>query len=68
MKSAPPGWQPHQIMTRVDGWLLDPADEDRIPTAVAELIAQAMPQPGDDTVAAIRRRMYARHKKVLGHD
>jgi hypothetical protein len=23
---------------------------------------------GDDTVAAIRARMYARHRKVLGHD
>ena len=55
-------------MTRVDGWLLDPADEDRIPSAVAELIARAMPQPGNDAVAAIRRRMYARHKKVLDHD
>jgi hypothetical protein len=68
MKSAPPGWQPHQIMTRVDGWLLDPADEDRIPAAVAQMIARAMPQPGNDIVAVIRARMYARHKEVLGHD
>jgi hypothetical protein len=68
MKAAPPGWQPHQIMTRVDGWLVDPADEDRIPSAVAQMIARAMPQPGNDAVAVIRARMYARHRKVLGDD
>jgi len=55
-------------MTRVDGWLLDPADEDRIPSAVAELIARAMPQPGNDAVAVIRARMLARHRKVLRDD
>jgi hypothetical protein len=68
MKAAPPGWQPHQVVHRRDGWIVDPTDEDRIPPSVAEMIAQAMPQPADDTVAAIRRRMYTRHKKVLGHD
>ena len=68
MKAAPPGWQPHQIMTRVDGWLVDPADEDRIPAAVAQMIARAMPQPGDQSVAAIRARMLARHKKVFPND
>jgi hypothetical protein len=68
MKSAPPGWDPHQIMTRVDGWLVHPADEDRIPAAVAQMIARAMPQPSDDTVTVIRARMYARHKKVFPND
>jgi hypothetical protein len=68
VKATPPGWQPHQIMTRVDGWLVDPADEDRIPAAVAQMIARAMPQPGDDTVAAIRARMLARHKKEFPND
>jgi hypothetical protein len=67
MNSAPPGWQPHQIVTRIDGWIVDPKNEDRIPAAVAEMIARAMPQLGDDTVAAIRARMYGRHKKLLGH-
>jgi hypothetical protein len=64
-KVAPPGWEPHRITHRVDGWVIDPKHEDRIPTAVAAMIARAMPQPGDDTVAAIRARMVARHKKVL---
>jgi hypothetical protein len=56
---------PDVITTRLDGWIGSPG---HIPLAVAELIARAIPQPADDTVAAIRRRMYARHKKVLGHD
>jgi hypothetical protein len=68
MKAGPPGWEPHKTVSRIDGWVINPDDEDRIPSVVAEMIAHAMPQLGDDTVAAIRRRMYARHKKVLGHD
>jgi hypothetical protein len=54
-------------MSRIDGWVIDPADEDRIPTVVAEMIARAMPQLCDES-AAIRARMCARHKKVLGHE
>ena len=57
MKSAPPGWEPHQITHRIDGWIVDPENEDRIPVVVAELIARAMPQPDDGIVAAIRARM-----------
>ena len=56
---------PDVITTRLDGWIGGPG---YIPPAVAELIARAMPVLSDDTVAAIRRRMYARHIKVLGHD
>jgi hypothetical protein len=63
VKAGPPGWQSHQVTHRIDGWIVDPADEDRIPSVVAEMIAQKMPLLGDETVAAIRRRMYARHKK-----
>ena len=67
MKAAPPGWRPHQVVTRHDGWIIDPENETRIPAAVAEMIARAMPKPRDNTVAAIRARMYARHMKVLGN-
>jgi hypothetical protein len=56
------------MMSRFDGWVVDPKNENRIPSAIAEMIARAMPQLGDDTVADIRARMYARHRKVLGHD
>jgi hypothetical protein len=66
MKAAPPGWQPHQIVTRIDGWVVDPENKNRIPTAVAEMIARAMPQHGGSAVAAIRARMLARQKKVFG--
>lgn len=68
MKAAPPGWEPHTIMSRIDGWVVDPDNEDRIPAPVAELIARAMPQPANDIVAEIRARMLARHRRVLGHD
>ena len=65
MKAAPPGWQPHQVVTRIDGWVIDPENETRIPAAVAEMIARAMPQLGDDTIAAIRSRMLTRQKKAF---
>jgi hypothetical protein len=72
MSKGPPGWEPHQIAHRVDGWVIDPHDEDRIPAVVAEMMARAMLQPGDDAVADIRARMKARqriyeHWKVLRH-
>jgi hypothetical protein len=40
----------------------------RIPAAVAEMIARAAPQPGDNTIANIRKRMQARHRSVLPND
>jgi hypothetical protein len=67
VKAGPPGWEPHKIVSRIDGWVVDPNNEDRIPAPIAELIARAMPLL-DDSVAAIRARMQARHRKVLGHD
>jgi hypothetical protein len=67
MSSAPPGWWPHQIVTRIDGWVVDSKNEDRIPAAVAEMIARAMPQPRDSAVAVVRARMLARHMKALGY-
>jgi hypothetical protein len=68
VKAGPPGWEPHKIVSRIDGWIIDPDDEDRIPSVVAEMIARAMPLLGENAVADIRARMYARHRKVLGHD
>ncbi|GIQ77096.1 hypothetical protein [Bradyrhizobium sp. RD5-C2] len=67
MNSAPPGWRPDQIATRIDGWVVDPDDETHIPAAVAQMIARAMPHPSNGAIADIRTRMLARHKKVLGH-
>jgi hypothetical protein len=67
VKAGPPGWESHKIVSRIDGWVIDPDDEDRIPAPIAELIARAMPQL-DGSVADICARMYARHRKVLGHE
>ncbi|MCA6097633.1 hypothetical protein [Bradyrhizobium australafricanum] len=67
MKPAPPGWKPHEIVTRIDGWVVDPENDSRIPPAVAAMIARAMPPIGNSAVAVIRARMLARHKKVLGY-
>jgi len=58
MSKGPPGWKPHVITTRIDGWVVDPHDEDRIPPAIAELMARAMPQPTE--VEIIRARMIQR--------
>jgi hypothetical protein len=67
MKAGPPGWEPHQITRRVDGWCIDPENEDRIPAEIAAMIRRAMPQLGGRDVAAIvRSRMLARqlaHKR-----
>jgi hypothetical protein len=58
---APPGWQHHQIVSRIDGWI---GGEDRIPASVAEMIARAMPPLADGSVAEIKARMYARQRMV----
>ena len=55
-------------MSRIDGWVVDPDNEDHIPAPIAELIGRAMPLPSGKTVGDIRARMYARHRNVLGHD
>lgn len=67
MKSAPPDWQPHQIITRIDGWVVDPQNKSRIPTRVAEMIARAMPQLSDTRLGTIRARMVVRQLKVIGY-
>ena len=58
-KCAPPGFEPHKVISRIDGWICDPENPDRIPRAAAEMIARAMPG-SHDTVADIRARMVAR--------
>ena len=63
MKKSPPGWSPHKVISRNDGWVIDPENEDRIPRAAAEMILAAMPSFGD-TVPAIKARMVARHRAL----
>jgi hypothetical protein len=56
---------PDTITTRIDGWVGSPG---HIPARVAELMARAMPMPGDESVAEIRARMLARHREVIGYE
>ena len=66
-RAAPPGWQPHKIITRIDGWLVGQG-QNPVPASVSEMIAHDKPQRLNKlAVAAIRARMLARHKKVLGN-
>ncbi|SHH12968.1 hypothetical protein SAMN05444169_5911 [Bradyrhizobium erythrophlei] len=62
MKAAPPGWEPHTIMSRIDGWVVDPENEDRIPPVIAEMIARAMPEPNE--IEVIRAPMIAGQRVV----
>lgn len=66
MKAGPPGWEPHKILTRIDGWVVVPKTPDRIPTAVADMIARAMPQPRGCgySVEDVRARMRARQRML----
>ena len=40
-KKAPPGFEPHRIVHRLDGWIDDPVNQGRAPRAVAEMIFDA---------------------------
>ncbi|VIO79130.1 hypothetical protein [Bradyrhizobium ivorense] len=68
MKSAPSGWKPHEIVTRIDGWVVDPQNDGRIPAAVAAMIARAKLPVASRAVAIIRARMLTRYEKELGYD
>jgi hypothetical protein len=60
-KKAPPGWEPQEIVHRLDGWIDDPANKGRAPRAVAEMIFDAMPPLGSrSAIDRIRARMQAR--------
>lgn len=55
---------PDTITTRIDGWI---GSSGRMPASVAELISRHA-GACNPAIAAIRARMLARHKEVLGHD
>lgn len=59
-KFAPPGFESHQIVHRLDGWIEQPSDQGRVPRAVAELIFDAMPTIGRSAIDRVRARMLAR--------
>ena len=57
-KIAPPGWQPHQIVHRVDGYVIDPENPGHVPSRVAALIRAA--RTGGDRISDVHARMVAR--------
>jgi hypothetical protein len=60
-KKGPPGFEPHKIVHRLDGWIDDPANNGRAPRAVEEKILDAMPPLGGRSATdRIRARMLAR--------
>jgi hypothetical protein len=68
MNAAPPGWEAHKTTWRVDGWIIDPEREDRIPATIAEMIARAMPTfRSNRGVADVRARMRIRHRMLYRH-
>ena len=57
-KSQPPGWAPHQIVHRVDGYVIDPENPSHVPTRIAAMIRAA--RTGGDSISDVRARMIAR--------
>jgi hypothetical protein len=62
MKSTPPGWSPHQIVHRIDGYFIDPENPGHVPSRVASLIRAA--RSGGDSVSDIKARMVARQRAL----
>ena len=60
-KIAPPGWSPHQIEHRIDGYIVDPEDPGHIPSGVATLIRAART---GDSISDVRARMVARQRAL----
>ncbi len=61
MSKGPPGWEPHRIDHRLDGWIAGPTNNGRAPRAVAEMILDAMPPIGRrSAIDRIRARMLVR--------
>jgi len=59
-RHAPPGFEPHKVISRVDGYICDPENPDRVPTRIAAMIRAA--RFGGDSVRDIRDRMVARQR------
>ena len=57
-KIAPPGWEPSQIVHRVDGYFVDPENPSHVPTRIAAMIRAA--RTGGDSISDVRARMIAR--------
>ena len=67
-KSAPPGWSPSEITSRLDGWTVVDPDRADMPPNVAHAIFGAMPKIGSGHSAADIRARMLRRMQALGID
>ena len=58
-KIGPPGWEPHRVVSRLDGFV---SVDGRVPAFIADLMAAPKTRTNDRSIAAIRARMLARQR------
>ena len=69
-KIGPPGWQPHQIVSRLDGFV---SVDGRVPDFIASMMAAPKTRTKNHSIATIRARMACRQRMLrrmmrLDHD
>jgi hypothetical protein len=60
-KIGPPGWQPHLVVSRLDGFV---TVDGRVPDFIADMMAKPKARGGNRSIAAIRARMACRHRMI----
>jgi hypothetical protein len=70
MKIGPPGWQPHEIVSRLDGFV---SVDGRVPDFIADMMSTPRTRTNNHSIAAIRARMECRQRMLcrmmrLDHD
>jgi hypothetical protein len=58
-KIGPPGWQPHAIMSRLDGFV---SVNGRVPAFIADMMAAAKRRGDNRSIATVRARMACRQR------
>ena len=58
-KFGPPGWQPHAIVSRLDGFV---SIDGRVPDFIANMMATPKVPTNNRSIAAIRARMACRQR------
>jgi hypothetical protein len=58
---GPPGWQPHAIVSRLDGYV---SVDGRVPDFIADVMAAAKTRTRNCLIAAIRARMACRERML----
>lgn len=58
-KIGPPGWQPHAIVSRLDGFV---SVDGRLPDFIANMVATPKTPTNNRSIAAIRARIGCRQR------